>query len=413
VNRKRQIEERLTRRRVPEGFPPHAVLPDPEGFTIASIPSFVQTALGVRRNSDPLSRALDAHSAESVLLLIIDGLGYRALETWRGRGIMPTLGRLADRGSYFPITSVFPSTTVTAMTTFSTGLSPLEHGMIGYRLFLRETSRITDMIRLRAVEDGSSELTASNPAIDGLLPAGNLCGRLTASGVSTHVLLPRSIARSGLSQILYKGCSHVEPTVGLADMCVQARKILASSDGPTSVTMYWPGLDAVAHSRGPESESCAAEAASIDTILEHQLLRCPQGALLVVTSDHGFVTMAESDYVELSAFESLADRLVRLPVGEPRASYFHTRDAADARSRLPQTLPGGLIRLGRDAVIENRLLGEGKPHPETLHRLGDEAIIAAGSAAIYHPYPGAPRLRGMHGGLTADEMLVPLIVSPL
>ena len=69
-----------------------------------------------------------ARSADAVVLLVLDGLGWSEVES----RVLRTLGSL-DGG---PITTVVPSTTPTALTSISTGLAPAEHGVIGYRIFM-------------------------------------------------------------------------------------------------------------------------------------------------------------------------------------------------------------------------------------------------------------------------------------
>lgn len=409
-----KIEEHLQRRSPPTGFPPSAVLPEYGGLSIASVSALVENVLGVEPLQSRLAKEMGSPKHRRVLLLITDGLGYRGLEELRRTGHVPALDRLIAGGAYLPITSVFPSTTATAMATLATGAPPIAHGMIGFRLYLRETASVAHMLYMRTQQDGSgSPLSEAGLDPDRLLPIPTLCERLNRAGVATHVVLPRAIAGSGLSQVLYRGCEHIVPAVGFADMCVQARTFLEATSGPSCTMMYWPGLDSVAHLRGPDTEAFVAEAAAVDAVLARELVGRAEGTLLLLTSDHGFVTMSPSDYVDLSELGDLSKRLVRLPVGEPRASYLHTLDASEARVRPAETLGRGLVRLGRDRALSVGLLGDGQAHPETVHRLGDEVVVSTAEAGIYHPYPDSPRLIGMHGGLTEREMLVPLVASPL
>ena len=415
MERQKEIERRLTSRPVPEGFPLGVVFPDYAGFSIAGVPLVIERALAQSDAETPLLEAIPASSYDRVLLLVLDGFGYRALQKLRRSGDIPVIDRLIDRGTLLPITSVFPSTTVTALTSLVTGLAPCAHGMIGYRLYLREISEITDMIRLTLV-DASRSTSAEEAGLDlaQLVPGPTFCERLTAYGISIHVLLPRAITQSGLSRVLYRGCTDTHPTAGFADMCVQARHILQSATGSALVTMYWPGLDSIAHVRGPDADSYRAEAMAVDAVLGHQLVDRAERTLLLITSDHGFVSMAPTDYVQLSALGDIAEELVRLPVGEPRASYLHLKNGTRSRLEDVVALGDGLIRLGRDRFLSSGLLGrEEEAHPEIVHRVGDVAILSTGTAGIYHPYPNAPLLRGMHGGLTDQEMLVPLIAALL
>ena len=405
----------MTSRSVPGGFPPGVVFPDYAGFSIAGVPLVIERALAQSNAETPLLAAIPASSFDRVVLLVLDGFGYRALQKLRRAGDVPVLDRLIDRGTLLPITSVFPSTTVTALTSLVTGLAPGAHGMIGYRLYLREISEITDMIRLALV--GAPEVTSAEDAgldLDRLVPGPTFCERLTARGISIHVLLPRAITQSGLSRVLYRGCTETHPTAGFDDMCVRARQILESTAGSALVTLYWPGLDSIAHVRGPDTDAYRAEAMAVDAVLGHQLVDRAERTLLLITSDHGFVSMAPADYVQLSALGNVVDELARLPVGEPRASYLYLKNGARSRSEDVELLRDGLIRLGRDRLLSSGLLGgEEEMHPEIVHRVGDAAIISTGTAGVYHPYPGAPLLLGMHGGLTEQEMLVPLIAASL
>ena len=403
------MERSLIDRPKPAGFPDHVILPDYAAMSLPHVPSVIFQALGDSEANSPLAQAVDVGRFERVVLVLIDGLGYRSLNRMIAAGTVPTLANLTRRGAYLPITSVFPSTTVTALTSLATGLAPVAHGMLGYRLYLREIDAITDMIRLQRL-DGAERSDA--PDLAEILSIPTFCQRLSDQEIASHIVLPRAIAGSGLSQLLYRGCTKIEQASGLPDMCVQVRRVLAEATGPAFVTLYWPGLDTVAHSRGPESEAYQAEAMAIDAILGSQLVDRLEQTLLVLTSDHGMVTMEATDYRELSTLGPVADSLTRLPVGEPRASYLHLREADSSTSGEFGSLEEGLLCIRADRVLASGLIGLGDAHPEARSRIGDELVVSTGTAGLFHPYPGAPRLRGMHGGLTDAEMLVPLIAAP-
>ena len=71
--------------------------------------------------------------AERIVLLLLDGLGWNQFQSHAA--LMPTLSQFG--GSY--ITTVAPSTTATALTSLVTGLSPGEHGILGYRMDMGDT----------------------------------------------------------------------------------------------------------------------------------------------------------------------------------------------------------------------------------------------------------------------------------
>jgi hypothetical protein len=65
----------------------------------------------------------------------------------------------------------------------------------------------------------------------------------------------------------------------------------------------------------------------------------------------------------------------------------------------------------RDEVVSSGALG-GIPSEEALARLGDVLLVPLGDNAYLDPMdPGEARLVSRHGGLTAEEMLVPLLAA--
>src|SRR5438445_10633959 len=107
------------------------MLPNHSGGSLVElVASRVQARGGQPRQ--PVLAALPAaelSEAENIVLVIIDGLGDHYLAR-RGVG-----GELARRRRA-SITSVFPSTTASAITTSYTGRPPLEHSLPGWFTYL-------------------------------------------------------------------------------------------------------------------------------------------------------------------------------------------------------------------------------------------------------------------------------------
>src|SRR6185437_14953516 len=71
-----------------------------------------------------------ARRADAVVLLVLDGLGWSAVQDHAA--VMPNLARMQGTA----ITTVAPSTTATALTSIATGLAPAQHGIVGYRMLV-------------------------------------------------------------------------------------------------------------------------------------------------------------------------------------------------------------------------------------------------------------------------------------
>ncbi len=396
------------------------MLPDYGGYSIVAVPGLVRTIFG-----DRVKRAGAVHAAvqhaipkgiKKVVLLVLDGVGYDHLKRLLAEYSDLHLHRLIDSGTMIPITSVFPSTTVSALTSYSTGLTPQEHGMIGYRLYLKETSAVTNMIRLSLLgnEEGDSALKAGiDPQT--FLNSSTLYTQLNRLGVEPHILLGKYIAKSGLSSIIYDGTGKIHPVVNFSDMLVLARQLLQKARGKTFLSLYWGGTDAIAHTYGPWTEEFTAELHALDAAIGREFIDRIDDTLLIISSDHGFIPMRESDYYDISHIPELEHGLLLPPTGEPRASYFYLREGARKRvlAAIDEHLSGGLVAIDSETALSSGLLGTGAVKEEVHDRVGDLIVVSTGKTAILHPYKDAVRLKGMHGGLTREEMLVPLIVSKL
>lgn len=416
----REIEEQVRSLTLP-GLPPgRAVVPDYDGYSICAIPGLVRTLFGER--VEGAAKLVDAvgssfsPSVKRVVLFILDGLGFHHLLQLLDRFGDLHLNRLIERGAFIPITSVFPATTATALTTYSTGLTPQEHGMVGYRLYLKETSAITNMVRLSLLGNSKGD-SAVKAGIDleTFLNVPTLYKRFRRLGVETHTVLSRHISTSGLSNLLYGEGDRLHPVVSFSDMLVVTRRLLQRARREVFLSLYWGGTDAIAHTHGPWTEEFIAELRAVDSAIARELEGQVEETLLILTSDHGFVQMDKSDYRLISDVPELSRDLLLPPVGEPRASYLFVREGRKqaVREAIAERFGGGLVCLDARAALQAGLFGQGEVKPEVYDRIGDLVVVSTGKAAIHHPYKDAVMLKGMHGGMTPHEMLVPLIVSQL
>jgi len=76
-------------------------------------------------------------------------------------------------------------------------------------------------------------------------------------------------------------------------------------------------------------------------------------------------------------------------------------------------LLGAAACVPQSEVLRSGILGPGRPHPALKNRLGDYTLFAAPGCAFLYPAAQsgekAPKY-GNHGGLSADELEVPLFV---
>lgn len=112
--------------------------------SIVNLSNSIMDSFGV----DPLHTVLkqlpkSTISAKNVVLLVLDGLGMELLNSLEP-GIVPFLKESVVGN----LSSVYPSTTTAALTSLLTGMTPIEHGALGWSLFFKEFRRFVDFLPL-------------------------------------------------------------------------------------------------------------------------------------------------------------------------------------------------------------------------------------------------------------------------
>lgn len=323
--------------------------------------------------------------ASSVVLLVLDGLGWHELE--RHRSVMPALGTMSGG----PITTVVPATTASALTSLTTGLAPSQHGVTGYRMRVDQ-----GVLNVLAWHVGSAKP-----------PDPHEVQRHPAFGGRSVAVVTRSEFRgSGFTRAHMDGARFVgwhTPAV-LVQHCIELVGV-----GDRLVYAYYPGIDTVAHEFGLDQAFYERELAAADRVVGDLLNGLPPDVALIVTSDHGQVQLFEESWVELDELESL----VELQAGDARFRSLYAREGARAELEV-----GARERLGHLAWVLTRaeLLDKGWLGPDPIRvvggRLGDVVLVAREPVGFVDPsLPFERRLRSAHGAPTAAEMLVPLLAA--
>ena len=388
--------------------------PHYERYSLAAVAATTLELLGAGGRDGSLMEELSLEPADKVVSFVVDGLGYLKLEELRGEGVVD-LSPFLEAGVYIPLTSVFPPTTTTALTTLSTGRSPIVHGILGYKLFLQEVGAVVNMIKLAAPGAPNDSIKNVGVEIGKLVGISTIYELLARSGVRSVLFLPKYIVNSGLSGVLYRGVEEIVPFIGLSDLFPLLREAL-SRPGRWLLGIYWPTTDTLAHLYGPDSEAFAQEVSLFFRRLREGLLERTSGVTVLVTADHGFVGIdPQRDPIDCRRDPVLQRVLLFQPVGDLRAGYFFVRRGKEAllRDYLQERYPGEFLVMGTEEALVGKLWGLEAPEDRIRARLGDLVALALGRKLFLWPEGEEFKLRGMHGGLTPQELLVPFLAMEL
>jgi len=365
---------------------------------------------------------------KSVVLLVADGLGHLQLQREIAAGNAPNLGEFLDRAasgghedvSYAPLTSVFPTTTVAALGSVNSGVTPSEHGLLSYTLYLPEFDMLAEMIRWGPL---NRRVSFTDPEF-GCEPetffwAETMYARLQAAGVRrTFAVNPNYFAGTALTRMLHQSATY-SGYISTSSLQPIVSRLLADTDETTYIYAYWPTVDTIAHVVGPLTPEHSAEVAALDFQIGRLVKRLPRrgDTLLLLTADHGHVDTSPEQNVAFAEHTELLEMLRVPPAGERRAVYLYPRAGlteqvhAYARERMRDVAAPML----RDEAVRLGLFGPAPLSERAAGRIGEVLLFPRGNLQMISPVEttdgtAAPRaFRGLHGGLTADEALVPFL----
>lgn len=338
---------------------------------------------------------------EAVVVLLIDGLGDDFIAV-HGAGS----SLLAHRRR--SLTSVFPSTTASALTTLMTGLSPAQHGLNGWFIRDRRFGGIIAPLPLIVRGDGPIEALLLAPR---LFPYPSMFHR---SHRATVMLSPAAIAHSRYSQRHARG-ARMQPYQGLDELqaCLVAEALDLRRRGGL-VLAYCADFDALSHACGSHSDQAVAMFWRLDRLFAAVLdALAGSGVTLVVTADHGFIDVPPEQAIMLPAVGEVAAMLAAPLFGERRAAFCALRPGAEAafHAWAKSELAGKAVAMSAATLQAAGLLGPGRPHPRLAERVGDCVLLMEPGWTLGDQVAGERphTMIGVHGGLSAAEMRVPLI----
>ena len=337
---------------------------------------------------------LELPDASAYVVFLVDGLGARLLETYAHAA--PFLASLLTEQA--TATAGVPTTTATSLTSFGTGLPPGAHGLVGF------TSRVP----------GTEKLLNAlwwDKDVDPLewQPHATAFTRLRERGATVTVVNKREFEGTGLTTAAHRGADYV----GADKVGERIAAAVAASREPASLTyLYDADLDWTGHKYGVASHQWLQQLAMIDAEAEQLRETLPQSVRLVVVADHGMVDSSPASRVDVDELTELRDGVALLG-GEARFRhlYCHTGAVADVVAPWPSVLGDRASVLTREQAIQRGWFGP--VATAVLPRLGDVVVAAHGDLAVLSSadFPYEAKLVGLHGSLTPEEMLIPLLVS--
>ncbi|OQY37537.1 MAG: hypothetical protein B6243_00325 [Anaerolineaceae bacterium 4572_5.2] len=403
---------------------PDLITPQYGGGSIANLADSVcqlldVPTLGIGPLGDKLLSPV-GEGVKRVVLVLVDALSYNHFCRW-GEGIAPIWRDLVLKGTLAPITSITPSTTDAALTSLWTGQAPAKHGILGFEVWLKQYSMVANLLFHAPASfrgpHGSLEQTGFDP--EKFLPVPTLGPHLRAHGVEPYAFQHRNILKSGLSST-FLAEANLEGIGSPSELWVNLRELLEENPHQRLYAYaYWGLVDTLFHLYGTDNERPAAEFASFSTNFERFFLsklsqQAKKDTVLILTADHGQVYTPPNPHREIKNHPQLVNMLSMLPSGENRCTYFYVRPGQkeNVRTYIEEHWPNDFLVIDSEKALQAGLFGPAPHHADAHNRVGDLIALAKKDAYFWWA-DKRNHLLGRHGGLAAQEMIVPFLAVRL
>lgn len=367
-----------------------------------------------------VKEAFASKQYDAVVLFFVDAFGWRFYERFQDA---PFLKRVGKYGRIEKLTSQFPSTTAAHVTTMHTGLPVGVSGVHEWYYYEPNVDRIISPLLF------SYAGTRERDALKGLkvnaasiYPKGILYSELKTMGVDSFNFGLRDYTPSTYSKIVMEG-SEIRSFKTLSEGLVNAGAVLTKQTNPTYIQVYFDKIDSIGHEYGPNSPQVEAEIETFLLMMENYFERIFKGKriLFLMTADHGMcevdpqTTTYLNTNLNFDGFKKFIKKNRRehllVPAGSPRDMFLYIKDEMldEAQSFLATRLEGKADVVKTEALIADGYFGP-QVSPAFRERVANLVVLSYRHESVwwYEKDKYEQNFYGHHGGLTPQEMEIPL-----
>lgn len=290
------------------------------------------------------------------------------------------------------ISSVFPPTTTAATTTMVSGLSPIEHGWLGWALRFKDINKNVCLFP-------NTEAMTNLPAAE--------------YNVAEKYLGYQSVferirqATDGKVRAEFISAFSDNKAETLEEI-IEKTKELCDAPGRKYIYTYYKQPDFDMHAFGTEHEKVEGHIRAINAEVK-RLSESVEDTLIIVTADHGLIDV---DWDFLPEYPDIWDCLESIPVIEMRGMTLFVKEGKEEQfvSAFNKHFADDYELMTTEQALSLGIFGDGEKHPLMDDLLGQFIAVAKGKRSIAVSERTDRVFKAAHAGTTDDEYKVPFIV---
>ena len=377
------------------------VLPNYDHSILNTVTSFLKY-YGVEskyKSSEEIDKRLSAKEYKNVVFIILDGLGEHILNR-----LSPN--EFFSSHKVDVVTSVYPSTTTAALTTYYTGQPPYETGWIAWSQYFKEYGRALDMFSHKESYLGEQLKDVRLDVFKTILNYKPIFEKIEEKNpdVKAYEIAPKYSERRSRRTI----------TADTLDEMLESVEMLCSNPDKKFILAYSDNPDALLHKFGTisdEAKNFIKEAEAKIESLYNKINK--EDTLIVISADHGHRDIEE--WYSLIDYPEIMECLIIPPSLESRTVAFWVKEDMKIEfvERFNNIFKDKFWLMTKEEFLEKGFLGYGEKHPKVDDFIGNYIALSIGTSIIRLETllaEGKPIKQSTHCGLTEEEMEVPIIL---
>ncbi len=318
----------------------------------------------------------DVHEAETINFILADGLGYENLKS---------TDSYLNKNVTKSINTTFPSSTNVALSSIAFMKNPIEHGLIGYYMYDKSQYGLINALNWN--EDNKNFLLS-----DHFKKQNSIWKIFKENKIYASNFQPRNLVGTPLSDCLYDLSSTIpyEDEQNLLELLSEST-ILENKFN----FIYYPLIDVTAHIFGVNSEEWKIEIAKFEKLVYEISNISNKKTKTVISADHGLTNIDAECRHHLNYGEDL--RIY----GDQRSVYIN--GSQESVLETFSKVPGVLLEQNELSY----LLGD--PTNEFMQSIYPDFCFLVEEKNIIYPKHLSAKLKGYHGGLSKEELKIPII----
>ncbi|MBW4258587.1 alkaline phosphatase family protein [Methanobacterium sp. YSL] len=317
-----------------------------------------------------------------IMLILLDGMGMNILNNLSPNSYL-------RKHVKTQLTSVYPPTTVAATTSVLSGLTPYEHGHVGWTQYNRFENCHTVVFQNKDFYDENHHLQT----------------HFKNTHLKYETILEK-IQQQHPNLLVKKLFPDFDPE-GYAQFPDMIDELIRISHEEASFTYtYWTEPDYTIHDFGTHNDTVKNKLMTLNDEIERLHQSVSKDCLIMVIADHGLIDVTGITLIHHPILEHCS----KMPSLEPRSTAFYIKPGHEqAFEQDFQSYFGAFFKLyTQQQVLDSGMLGSGQQHPLLTDFIGD--YLAISEQHYMFNIKETSSFKAHHAGMHPDEMWVPLIL---